>query len=268
MQLDKPFSLRSANQLTNAYILSLSPLSASNQLVISSSDNTIRLFDVSTHSVASSIRLTLEKENIIQDVSVIDSLAYVATSTGLVCVDTRTGSIVHTLATEKPLLSCSASQEHLACGTELLNHDADLYLFDRRSQSLVTTFSEVHSDDITTLAFHPTVPTLLTSGSTDGLVVLYNLSTLVEDDVIHQTIKESSINKISYFGDRSEYLSVLTHMETLSLWKCEDGSNLASLDVRGEYLPFSLEYLVDTIYSNERLYLVAGNQTYFSLSLA
>ncbi len=54
------------------------------------------------------------------------------------------------------------------------------------------------------------------------LITLYNLQAEIEDDCIHQTIKDNSISKLRYFGPDHRFVSALTHIETLSLWSFED----------------------------------------------
>lgn len=104
------------------------------------------------------------------------------------------------------------------------------------------------------------------SGSTDGLICLYNLETLVEDDALYQVIKEDSINKIGFFGPQYEYIYCLSHMETFSLWKFLEGDKVFSFgDVRGdsEAQQMKVDYLIDCVYDEvgQRMYLVAGDQT-------
>lgn len=50
----------------------------------------------------------------------------------------------------------------------------------------------MHSDDITDLAFHPTNPALLLSGSTDGLVNVYDTRVADEDEVVVQTANHNA----------------------------------------------------------------------------
>jgi WD40 repeat protein len=154
----------------------------------------------------------------------------------------------------------------LAVGTELVKEESPLYFWDIRSsnETPLAVFEECHSDDITQVKFHPTKPNLLMTGSTDGLVCLYNLETLVEDDALYQVIKDDSIQKIGYFGPNYEYLYSLTHIETVSLWTFEDSEKIASFgDVRGVSPELRLDYCIDLQFDSQsnHLYLIAGSQT-------
>lgn len=53
---------------------------------------------------------------------------------------------------------------------------------------------ESHTDDITWLAFHPTMENALTSGSTDGLINIFDLKKSSEDEALkHSLNTESSV---------------------------------------------------------------------------
>jgi hypothetical protein len=71
------------------------------------------------------------------------------------------------------------------------------------------------------------------SGSTDGLINLYNLETMIEEDALYQVIamvfipqviKTESVAKVGYFGPDYEYLYSLSHMETFSMYKFQEVS--------------------------------------------
>ena len=77
--------------------------------------------------------------------------------------------------------------------------------------------TESHSDDITTLKFHESKKQLL-SGSTDGLVCVYELDTLTDDDVV-QIIKFDSISTCGFIG--SDYIYATSHMESMGVWSID-----------------------------------------------
>ena len=94
----------------------------------------------------------------------------------------------------------NASQTLLGAGTDLVGEDAFLKFFDLRNASTLASFDECHSDDITCVKFHPNTSEALISGSTDGLVCLYNLNSFDQDEALYQVIKDESVSKIGYFG--------------------------------------------------------------------
>ncbi|GJN75956.1 hypothetical protein PLICBS_010067 [Purpureocillium lilacinum] len=123
-------------------------------------------------------------------------------------------------ASDAPILSmaCSASTQTIAVGTELTNHTASIYLWDVRSTpSPRAHYQEVHSDDVTTLSFHPAQPALLLSGSTDGLVNVYDTRVADEDDLTLQTLNlGASIHHAGFLTDTEVY--ALSHDERFALY--------------------------------------------------
>lgn len=76
----------------------------------------------------------------------------------------------------------------------------------------------MHSDDVTELAFHATEPALLLSGSTDGLVNVYDTRISDEDEVIVQTFNHNaSIHHAAFLAPSSEILAI-SHDEKFALY--------------------------------------------------
>jgi WD40 repeat protein len=178
---------------------------------------------------------------------------------------------------EAPILDFDMNSSHsmIACGTELVGEDASILFWDLRSNQLLSRFTECHSDDVTQIRFHPTEANAMMSGSTDGLVCLYNLQDLTkprpqgedtetaEDDCLYQVIKENSVSKIGYFGPSSEYLYYITHMETFSIWRFQEAEKICNYgDVRAITPELALEYIVGCMYDadSQHLFLTAGSQ--------
>ncbi|KAI9682300.1 MAG: hypothetical protein M1817_000354, partial [Caeruleum heppii] len=109
---------------------------------------------------------------------------------------------------------------------------------------------ESHSDDITELRFHPSQTALLISGSTDGLVNLYDTALQDEEDALLQTINHgSSIHRAGFLGDSEVF--ALGHDETLSLHQLTrppDDIEVQSSTVMGDVREMlSCEYVVDVL---------------------
>lgn len=169
-----------------------------------------------------------------------------------------------------PLLAfdINSSENVIAAGTELIEYDANIHFFDARSHNatVIKTYSESHSDDITNVKFHPTNPARLMTASVDGLICQFDLQDMDEDEgllVVANT--GSSVNRVGYFGPNSEYIYCLSHMETLSLWSAEDAEAIHQFgDIRGVTNPslgLTLDYGIDCQYEPEtgRLYLLSGS---------
>lgn len=61
-----------------------------------------------------------------------------------------------------------------------------------RSTKLLGAYWESHSDDITAVRFHPSQVYSLASGSTDGLVNVFNLREPEEDDALLYSFNTNS----------------------------------------------------------------------------
>jgi hypothetical protein len=98
---------------------------------------------------------------------------------------------------------------------------------------LIVQYIESHSDDITEvskttsslaaadfcqLQFHPSRPQILLSGSTDGLVNIYNTSIADEEEALHQTINHgASIHHSNFLSDVDIF--ALSHDEKFSIYE-------------------------------------------------
>lgn len=80
-------------------------------------------------------------------------------------------------------------------------------------------YSESHSDDITQVRFHPRDKDRLASGSTDGLVNVFDLSRGTEDEALLSTWNSnSSASAVCWCGVDYTRLLCLSHDEGLHLW--------------------------------------------------
>lgn len=78
-------------------------------------------------------------------------------------------------------------------------------------------YDEVHSDDVTALAFHASDAALLLSGSTDGLVSLHDTRVADADDLTLQTVNHgASIHHAAFLSD--ELVFALSHDERFALY--------------------------------------------------
>jgi len=89
--------------------------------------------------------------------------------------------------------------------------------------------TSTHSEDINVLAFHPSTPSLLLSGSADGLL---SISNALEDDedeaVVHVGNWGCSISRAGWSVPAEEIWSH-SDMETLATWNNEVGTRFAPL---------------------------------------
>lgn len=111
-------------------------------------------------------------------------------------------------------------------------------------------YVESHSDDVTDLSFHPANPSILLSGSTDGLVNLYDTAISDEDDALIQVFNHGS--SIAHAGFLSEQeLYALSSDEIFSIYETGDfkpDGDQESTHAFGDLRPQLLcEYVVDLV---------------------
>ncbi|KAK6344886.1 hypothetical protein TWF718_006838 [Orbilia javanica] len=122
----------------------------------------------------------------------------------------------------EPILSMAVCRDRglLAVGTELTGTSAEVVVWDLEGREKMS-YVESHNDDVTQLSFHPTITSLLLSGSTDGLINIYDMTIPEEDDALHQVINHgSSIHRAGFLNDSTIY--GISHDENLSVYKLAD----------------------------------------------
>ncbi|XP_018401544.1 PREDICTED: WD repeat-containing protein 89 [Cyphomyrmex costatus] len=172
------------------------------------------------------------------------NLIYVASNDGLItaCDLRAKGKIVAEFKdnTEngktKPLASfdLSCDERLIAGGTEHTGGDAFILFWDIRQSSskgnknsLLGGYWESHMDDITCLTFHPVKQNVLASGSTDGLMNIFDLTQSSEDLALTYSLNtESSVDRLGWLTDDSLWCT--THTQILQLWECEGASAYAT----------------------------------------
>uniref|UniRef100_A0A1A8AEL3 WD repeat-containing protein 89 n=3 Tax=Nothobranchius TaxID=28779 RepID=A0A1A8AEL3_NOTFU len=176
-------------------------------------------------------------------------------------------------------LNCS---DMLLCaGTEQVNgEDSFLVFWDSRKtgDGLLGVYSESHSDDVTQVCFHPRDKDRLASGSTDGLVNVFDLSRGAEDEALLVTCNSnSSAGTVCWAGADFSQLLCLSHDEGLHLWdvgrletdepltifSCSNARSLTTLADGG-----GLDYLVGSQWLEEaQALLVVGGRSNGDLHL-
>lgn len=171
--------------------------------------------------------------------------------------------------------------DHVICaGTEKVDDDALLVFWDARinSQDLSATkdplgaYSETHSDDITQVCFHPSNPNMVVSGSTDGLVNVFDICVDNEEDALVTTCNSvSSVSHIGWSGKDYKQIYCMTHDEGFCWWDLnhldtdEPITCLNIQNVREEInmKEGTLDYLIGGLYHEkmDRLFIVGGTNT-------
>jgi WD repeat-containing protein 89 len=117
----------------------------------------------------------------------------------------------------------------IAAGTDELNHDVYLLFFDIRERRFMGGFFESHQEEVTDIKFHPTKSELLASGSTDGLINVFDCKQQSEDDALQFSLNtEDSIGKISWHSQ--DRLSCITNTNNLHLYDVKSQDLLKKWD--------------------------------------
>ncbi|XP_027854042.2 WD repeat-containing protein 89 [Aphis gossypii] len=129
----------------------------------------------------------------------------------------------------KPL-SCfdvSCDGRFLVAGTEVFKDDAFLLFWDIRTSNLLGGYWDTHQEDITQVKFHPTEDKTVISGSTDGIINLFDVTQTTEQDALQSSFNtNSSIALLSWFKNKNDdsIISCVTHTEDVQLWHTTDSS--------------------------------------------
>ncbi|KAJ5676789.1 uncharacterized protein N7477_002422 [Penicillium maclennaniae] len=235
-----------------------------------SSDDSLRVFDASnldsvsvisnkTHDGVSSLRSYTAGES---------QLLVTGGREGKVKVwDVRSGNAVVELETARnaPVLSvaCNPETNSIVAGTELVSSQAVVAFWDIRSpQAPRLQYVESHNDDITELQYHPTRSNILLSGSTDGLVNIYDTTVTDEDEALVQVINHGSVHHAGFLSERTIF--ALSHDEHFSVHPATDPDDATQGpepvhfdDVRE---PLGCEYVAQLCIGSQGPYIAAGNK--------
>ncbi|NXY85453.1 WDR89 protein, partial [Alcedo cyanopectus] len=168
----------------------------------------------------------------------------------------------------------------ICAGTEKVEKDTFLVFWDARGitdcastkKEPLGVYSESHNDDITTICFHPIEPNLLVSGSTDGLVNVFDINKDNEEDALISTCNsDSSVSFTGWSGKDYKQVYCTTHDEGFCWWDIaqldteEPITLLHVLDVRDTVCIANdtLHYLVGGLYHKkaDKLFLLGGTST-------
>lgn len=120
-----------------------------------------------------------------------------------------------------------ASTEVQKCG------DTFLLFFDIRERTFLGSYWECHSEDITNVKFHPTNPDLLSSGSVDGLINVFDISKSNEDDAMETCFNvEDSIESINWHTSPTDqdWISCITTTNNFHLYDTETQDMIFEFD--------------------------------------
>jgi WD40 repeat protein len=118
----------------------------------------------------------------------------------------------------------------------------------RSSPTPKAAYHDLHSDDITTLTYHPSNAHILLSGSTDGLVSIHDTSVADEDEMTVQTLNlGASVHRAGFLADA--LVCALSHDERFALYDVseEHGSGDALCDFGDLREGLGCQYVADVV---------------------
>lgn len=114
----------------------------------------------------------------------------------------------------------------------------------------------------TQLQYHPTRSNILLSGSTDGLVNIYDTTVTDEDEALVQVINHGSVHHAGFLSEHTIF--ALSHDEHFSVYPATDPDDAAQEpepvhfgDVRD---PLGCEYVAQLCVGTQGPYIAAGNK--------
>ncbi|MCJ1380626.1 hypothetical protein MMC17_003734 [Xylographa soralifera] len=275
----RPFAISSLSLPINSYIYCIKAVGRS--LAAISSDDSLRVFDPVTLQVSADRVFENAHTGVVclEDVSVdVESVVTAGRDGYIRCWDLRSGKQTVELkdAQSTPFLSLAIAPggTAVAAGTELTHSQATVQIWDLRStQSPVARYVECHNDDVTELCYHPSRVSSLLSGSTDGLVNIYDTTITDEDDSLIEVFNhEASIHHAGFLTDTDVY--ALSHDEQLSIYRLTPPDEGKSFNdepcpiVFGDMRPrLSCEYIVDIATSSGSAVIAAGSYSTSTLDL-
>ncbi|OJJ69699.1 hypothetical protein ASPBRDRAFT_198343 [Aspergillus brasiliensis CBS 101740] len=267
------------------YIYAITPASPSSFAVISS-DDSLRVFDANRLDHASVIAAHAHEG--VTSLKTYDANQQVLATGGrdnkVKLWDLRSGkrNAVVELETSKqaPILSvaCCPEVHGVAAGTELVSYQAVVAFWDTRSPGQTSLqYVESHNDDVTELQYHPTNPQYFLSGSTDGLVNIYNTSITDEDEALVQVINHGSVHHAGFLSENTIY--ALSHDEVFSVHpatnpdedvtQAEPSASPSPIQFGDLRQPLGCEYIAQVCLGSrgQGAYVAAGNKEQNRLDL-
>ncbi|XP_028597625.2 WD repeat-containing protein 89 [Podarcis muralis] len=214
--------------------LDISRGGGSQLVAVSCSDKSIRVYNRETLTL---LREYSSRPGLLSGVRfahTCESVLFSACSDGTVkCWDTRLATTGPTQLFRGSLsnvfisFDVSCNDLIVCAGTEKVGDDVFMAFWDARScaSSVASSkeplgfYSETHNDDITKIRFHPIQQNLVVSGSTDGLVNVFDINKDSEEDALVATCNsDSSVSSVGWSGKDYRQVYCTTHDEGFCRW--------------------------------------------------
>jgi WD40 repeat protein len=138
----------------------------------------------------------------------------------------------------------------------------------RQSGSLLGTYQDAHTEEVTRVRFQTAQSSFLISASEDGLACIFDTSKPSEEEALSSVLNvQTPLRRVGFFGPSLEGVYCLTGSETLSVWHYDSAQRICDFgtDVRQQLSTLvageAVDYLVDCKWDTHRneLSLLAAN---------
>lgn len=166
------------------------------------------------------------------------------------------------------IASIACRDHYIAIGTESIKEglgDVSVLLYDTRNFAApLREYNESHTDTVTQLAFHPTQPNILLSGSTDGLVSIFDVNLVDEEDALQQVLNPRSAVHCAGFIAQDQAYVVSTDeqysIHTLAKTKLEEEDVPPAIQFGDVRTTLHCTYVIDVLIQDDGPPLMAhGN---------
>ncbi|KAF2113829.1 WD40-repeat-containing domain protein [Lophiotrema nucula] len=256
--------------------------SETGSLALISSDDSLHFIDPGTLNVLPDGVITKVNESVTCLERADDPASNVVVTAGrdglIRLWDRRTKEKISFIQSPHKLISslvCNNPRSFIAAGIENPDdgpNSSPVYVWDHRSfRKPILEYVESHTDTVTSLEIHPSLPTLLLSSSTDGLVNIFDTSKPDEEDALYQVINHRSAVAHAGFMFPSTDIYALGTDETVSFYGLqsekeeeEEPAPKVMGDVRES---LGCEYLAKMHWIGDEAFIAAGKHSESYLDL-
>lgn len=258
-----PFASCSPSAESGSYIYSIVPCSNGTVAGITSA-NELFLVDGNTLRESSIGRFPNPPTQLSSLVFTADGHAIIcAGASGEVRVyDVRTQKQSASFRVGKAVTALTVQGQQLAVGTEYVQHQAIVGVWDLRSTATARWQNAENHDDITALDFHPSQTNIVLAGGDDGSVSLFDSNIVEEDDSLLQGLNQGPVHKAGFLNENSFYaLSCDQHLALHPVFddaRAEEPEPVFLGDVR-PLIP--CEYVIDIVRTGGNSTIAAGSHS-------
>jgi WD40 repeat protein len=227
-------------------------ISCNNALVLASvSDMHVNIYDSSTFSTVGKVQVHEGKINCLESSTFDPNIFFTGSDDRSVKIwDMRSLPVPigsNHMLDDVSGVSCGLDGWLMAAGCGTAINFYDLRMNSSGGIRKLGEYSDIHTDMITQIKFHPLRSTILTSAAEDGLICIYDTSVAAEEEAVMSILNtECPVRRYGFFGDNLEGLYSLSTVETASIWHFNSAQRISDFPNIRETT--GADYLVDCLY--------------------